>query len=260
MEVIDMNDELVFNQKVFQNKVVLVTGSSRGIGREIALAFARHGANVIVNNVVNDVTAKEVVKECETEGSRALMVKADVSKPEDVEQLFNLIVNEFGRLDILVNNAGITADKTILKMSYDMWEKVLNVNLGGVFNCCKQAISIMSKQQYGRIISISSIVAQTGNFGQVNYSASKAGIIGLTKSLALEAIRFNVTVNAIAPGFVDTDMVRVIPSDRLQEIVNKIPMKRLANPAEIAYVALFLASDAASYVTGQVINVNGGLY
>lgn len=252
--------KVTFHPKAFQDKVILITGSSRGIGRATTLEFARHGATVIVNYIHEDNLANQVKEELKRIGNRALIIKADVSKPEEVERMFDKISREFDQLDILVNNAGITADRTVLKMPWEAWDKVIRVNLGGVFNCCQKALPIMARQRYGRIINISSVIAQTGNFGQVNYGASKSGIIGLTKSLALEAVRFNITVNAVAPGFTDTDMVSAVPPDRLNSILSRVPMGRLATPVEIAQVIMFLASDAASFITGQVINVNGGLY
>jgi acetoacetyl-CoA reductase len=255
-----LEETVIFHPKAFEGKVILVTGSSRGIGRSTALEFARHGSNVIINYLCRDDLANDVVGEINRNGARAMAVRADVSQAKEVKCLFDKVIDEFGRLDILVNNAGITGDKTLLKKGWEVWDRVIRVNLGGVFNCCQHALPIMAKQLTGRIINVSSVIAQAGNFGQVNYSASKAGIIGLTKSLALEAVRFNVTVNAIAPGFVDTDMVRTIPSDKIDTILNRVPMSRLAEPTEIAWVIMFLASDAASFITGQVINVNGGLY
>lgn len=250
----------IFNPKICKGKVILVTGSSEGIGRTAALEFARYGANIIINYKHKEDLATKAAREAESFGVDVLCVKADVSQCEEVESLFAKITNKFGRLDILVNNAGVNLDKTVLKMPIEIWDEVIRNNLRSVFNCCKSALPIMINQGHGRIINISSVIGLTGNFGQANYSASKAGIIGFTKSLALEAAKFNIAVNAVAPGFVNVGMTRTIPSERLKAIIDRIPMKRFAEPIEIANVILFLASDAASFITGQVINVNGGFY
>jgi 3-oxoacyl-[acyl-carrier protein] reductase len=241
-----------------KDKVVVVTGAARGIGKTIALEFAKEGANVVINDVADGTaTAEEINKT----GGKAIFVKANIANLQEAEQLMNATVGKFGRIDVLINNAGITRDALIHKMTEENWNDVINVNLKGTFNCCKAATSFMMQQKYGRIISISSVVGQRGNVGQANYAASKAGIIGMTKTLALEFARYgDVTVNAIAPGFVDTEMVRAVPEKIMERIIEGIPFHRLAQPEEIAHLAVFIASDKARYITGQVIGINGGYY
>jgi 3-oxoacyl-[acyl-carrier protein] reductase len=241
-----------------KDKVVVVTGAARGIGKTIALEFAKEGANVVINDVADGT---EVEKEINDTGKKAMFVKANIANLQEAEQLANKTVEKFGRIDVLINNAGITRDALIHKMTEENWNDVINVNLKGTFNCCKAAIKFMMEQKHGRIISISSVVGQRGNIGQANYSASKAGIIGLTKTLALEFARYgDITVNAIAPGFVDTEMVRAIPEKIMERIVEAIPFHRLAQPEEVAHLAVFLASDKARYITGQIVGINGGYY
>ncbi|MEM2273322.1 MAG: 3-oxoacyl-ACP reductase FabG [Candidatus Bathyarchaeia archaeon] len=240
------------------NKIVVVTGAARGIGKAIALEFAREKANVVVNDVID---ASETITEIKKLSGEGVFVKADVSDMKQVEQMFNKVVKDFGRVDVLVNNAGVTRDALIQKMTEEDWDFVLNVNLKGAFNCCKCAAKYMIEQKYGRIINISSVVGQMGNVGQANYAASKAGIIGLTKALALELARYgDITINAVAPGFVNTETVRKMPEKIMKLFIEKIPFHRLAEPEEIAYVVVFLASDLAKYITGQIIAINGGLY
>jgi len=240
------------------DKVVVITGAARGIGRTIAIEFAREGANVVINDVADGTATAEEINKM---GRKAVFVKANIANLQEAEQLMNTTVEKFGRVDILVNNAGITRDALIHKMTEENWNDVINVNLKGTFNCCKAATSFMMQQKYGRIISISSVVGQRGNVGQANYAASKAGIIGMTKTLALEFARYgDVTVNAIAPGFVDTEMVRAVPEKIMERIVEAIPFHRLAQPEEVANLAVFLASDKARYITGQVVGINGGYY
>ena len=241
-----------------KDKTALVTGAARGIGRTIALEFAKEGANVVVNDVADGTTVEQEIARM---GRKALFAKANIASMQDAEQLISKTVEKMGRIDILINNAGITRDALIHKMTEENWNNVIDVNLKGTFNCCKAATRFMMEQKYGRIISISSVVGQRGNIGQANYAASKAGIIGLTKTLALEFARYgDVTVNAIAPGFVDTEMIRSVPENIMQRIVEAIPFHRLATPEEIAYLAAFLASDKAKYITGQIIGINGGYY
>ena len=247
------------------DKSAFITGASRGIGKAIALRFAEEGCDVAINYVTeagrdNAAEAAEVAEQIEALGRRALCVEADVSDLAAVEAMVEEVIDAFGQLDILVNNAGITRDKTLAKLPRDDWDAVLAVNLTGAYHCAHAAIGHMRERRSGRIISISSVVALMGNIGQTNYAASKAGLIGLTKSLARETARRGITINAIAPGFVDTEMTRAIPEDIRAQIVDTIPMERLGRPEEIADAALFLASDQAAYITGHVLSVNGGLY
>lgn len=240
------------------DKVAVVTGAAKGIGRAIALEFAKEGANVVVNDVID---ASDTVKEIENLGGKSLFIKADASDLKQVEQMFSKVIESFGRVDILVNNAGITRDVLLQNMSEDDWDIVLKVNLKGTFNCCKCASKHMIEQRYGRIVNISSVMGQMGNIGQANYAASKAGVIGLTKALALELARYgDITVNAVAPGFVNTEMARKVPEKIMNKFIERIPLRRIAEPEEVAYVVVFLSSDLARYITGQVIAVNGGLY
>ncbi|MDD6395821.1 MAG: 3-oxoacyl-[acyl-carrier-protein] reductase [Acutalibacteraceae bacterium] len=242
-----------------QGKTAIVTGGGRGIGRAICLEFAAQGANVVINYAGNSEAAEKTAADCEALGAKAAIIKADVSKADEVDAIFALAVEEFGRVDILVNNAGVTKDKLIMAMSEEDFDKVVDTNLKGAFLCMKAASKLMMKQRSGRIINMSSVVGVRGNAGQVNYAASKAGIIGMTKSLAKELAGRNVTVNAIAPGFIDTDMTAVL-SDKVKEaILGDIPMKKLGKPEDIAKTAAFFAQDEAGYITGQVICVDGGM-
>lgn len=241
-----------------KGKVALVTGAARGIGRAIAIEFAKESANVVVNDVVD---GSQVSGEIQKIGVKSVFIRADVSNMNEVEQMFSKVVEIFGRVDILVNNAGINKDALIHKMSLEDWDAVINVNLKGTFNCSKTAAKYMMEQKYGRIINISSVMGQMGNIGSANYVASKAGIIGLTKALALELARYgDITVNAVAPGFVNTEMTWGIPEKILKAFLERIPLRRVAEPEEIAHLVIFLASDVAKYITGQVIAINGGLY
>jgi len=240
-------------------KVVIVTGAARGIGRAIALEFAREGANVIVNDILEE--SSSVAGEIEKMGVKSLFVKADVSKEQEVINMFSRAVDAFSRVDVLVNNAGIIRDALIHKISLEDWEAVIETNLKGAFLCCREAAKYMMRQGYGRIINISSVTGQMGNIGQSNYAASKAGIIGLTKALALELARYgDITVNAIAPGLTRTEMTGRVPEKIIKRFIDRIPLGRMAEPEEIAHLAVFLASDKARYITGQVIAINGGLY
>lgn len=241
-----------------KDKVVLVTGAARGIGRAIALEFAKEGADVVVSDVIDGYP---VAEEIEKMGRRGMFIKADVSDVQEVELLIDKTVDIFGRIDILVNNAGINRDALIHKMSLEEWNSVINVNLKGTFNCSKAVAKYMMRQKYGRIINISSVTGQMGNIGQANYAASKAGIIGLTKALALELARYgDITVNAVAPGFVNTEMTRRVPEKIMKGFIERIPLHRLAEPEEVAHLVVFLASDLAKYITGQVVAINGGFY
>ncbi len=242
-------------------KIALVTGATRGIGRATAIELARAGACVALNHhtSTDEAEIEEVAEAISAVGSCTLHVHADVSVPDQARRAVREVVTEFGRIDILVNNAGIVRDHSLRKLTDEEWQQVIDVDLSAVFYCTQEAARHMTQQNYGRIISISSVVALTGNFGQANYSAAKGGILAFTKTVALELAKHNITVNAIAPGFTDTWLMQTIPPSVLEGIVAKIPMGRLAKPEEIAQVVLFLAANG-DYITGQTLNVNGGLY
>jgi 3-oxoacyl-[acyl-carrier protein] reductase len=248
------------NKRGKGSKVALVTGSSRGIGRAIAIELAKSGIDIVINSVHNPQEGIEAVEEIKKTGRRAIYIQADVSDLSQVEEMIKEIINEFGKIDILVNNAGITMDKRLENMTKDQWDRVISINLTGVFNCTKSVIKYMQEQRGGEIINISSIVGETGNVGQANYSASKGGIIAFTKTVAKEYAGDGITVNAVAPGFIKTRMLEDIPKGVMQRILREIPLGRLGNPTEVARVVCLLASDDANYITGQVINVNGGMY
>ncbi len=244
----------------FSNKTVLITGSTRGIGRAIAEEFAKYKANVIITGRVED-KAKEVAdKLAQTYGVKTLGVGIDLAEPSSVEEAFKKINEHFEGVDILVNNAGITKDTLFIRMKLEDWEEVLKVNLTGTFLVTKQVVRYMTKKRWGRIINITSVVGFTGNVGQVNYSTTKAGLIGLTKSLAKELAPRNVLVNAVAPGFIETDMTEVLKEEIKEHYKKQIPLGRFGKPEEVARVVLFLASPMADYITGEVIHVNGGMY
>jgi 3-oxoacyl-(acyl-carrier-protein) reductase len=238
----------------------LVTGASKGRGREIALALASEGADVAINYRSNELEAQEVASWLEGRGVNTWIYPADVSDINSVREMKRCLEKYFGGIDILVNNAGINVDKLFVKMDEEIWNKVISVNLTGVFNCTNSFIDTIMESQHGRIINITSIVGQMGNVGQVNYAASKAGIIGMTKALAKEMARNNTTVNAIAPGFIETDMVMGIPDKVKEKILAQIPLARFGRPQEVARAVVYLASDEAAYITGHVLNVNGGMY
>ncbi|SDF77159.1 3-oxoacyl-[acyl-carrier-protein] reductase [Sporolituus thermophilus] len=241
------------------SKVAIVTGASRGIGRAVAIALARAGAKVVVNYAGNVAAAKEVVDAIVAEGGQAIMVQADVANAEAVETLVKQAMDTFGRIDILVNNAGITRDNLLMRMKEEEWDAVINTNLKGIFHCTKAVSRIMMKQKSGKIINMTSVVGIMGNAGQSNYAAAKAGVIGFTKSMAKELASRGITVNAIAPGFITTDMTAVLPEHVKTELSSKIPLGRLGTPDDVAAAVLFLASDYANYITGQTINVDGGM-
>ncbi|MCU9612141.1 3-oxoacyl-ACP reductase FabG [Caldibacillus lycopersici] len=243
-----------------QGKTALVTGASRGIGREIALELARLGANVVVNYAGNESMAAAVAEEIKALGGECFIHRANVADSEQVQQMVKETIDRFGQLHILVNNAGITRDNLLMRMKDSEWDDVMNTNLKGVFLTTKAVTRQMMKQRDGRIINISSIVGFSGNAGQVNYSATKAGIIGLTKSTAKELASRNITVNAVAPGFITTDMTDQLSEEVKQELYKQIPLGRLGEPKDIAKTVAFLASDNSSYITGQTIHVNGGMY
>jgi 3-oxoacyl-[acyl-carrier protein] reductase len=240
-------------------KVALVTGAGRGIGRAIALALASSGCEIAVADLsFPDESA--TLKSIQAMKRNGLEVKLDVSKIESVEAALETVEKELGPVNILINNAGITRDNLILRMSSEEWESVININLNGAFNCVKSVVKNMTKAKWGRIVNITSVVGQRGNAGQANYSSAKAGLIGLTKSLAIELASRNITVNAVAPGFIDTDMTRVLSEKVKEMLLEAVPMKRLGTVQDIANAVKFLVSDDAAYITGHVIAVNGGMY
>jgi 3-oxoacyl-[acyl-carrier protein] reductase len=241
------------------DRVALVTGASRGIGRSIVLAMSRLGAVVIAVDVLGD-QVREVVEEIERAGGRAAAVSADITDPAAVEAAVATALERYGRLDILVNNAGVTRDNLLARMKREDWQFVIDVNLTGAFTCMQAVMRPMMKQRSGRIISISSVVGQMGNAGQANYGASKAGLIGLSKSLAREIAGRNITVNVVAPGLIDTPMTRVLPDSVRNDWAAKVPLGRLGTAEDVASAVCFLASDEAGYITGQVLAVNGGMY
>jgi len=242
-----------------KDKVALVTGASQGIGRDTALALAEAGAKVAVA-ARNEEKLTALVGEIETAGGTALAVKMDVSNGEEVKAGFKQVLEKFGRLDILVNNAAITRDGLSMRMKLDDWEAVLKTNLTGAHLCIQQALATMMRARAGRIINVSSVVAQSGNAGQANYVAAKAGLIGLTKAIAVEIASRNITVNAIAPGFIETPMTDGLPDKVKEDLKTRIPLGRMGSAREIASAIVFLASDEAGYITGHVLNVNGGLH
>ncbi|ACM20964.1 3-oxoacyl-(acyl carrier protein) reductase [Geotalea daltonii FRC-32] len=240
-------------------RVAIVTGASRGIGKAVALKLAADGADLVVTATSLE-TAQATADEITSAGGNALAVKADVSVTAEVEGLFAAAVKKFGRIDILVNNAGITRDGLLLRMKDDDWNAVLDINLKGAFNCTREAAKYMTKARYGRIVNISSVVGEMGNAGQVNYCASKAGMFGLTKATARELAKRNITVNAVAPGFIETDMTGTL-SDKVREnLLQQVPLERLGQPEDIAAAVSFLVSTQASYITGHILSVNGGMY
>lgn len=241
------------------NKVVLVTGGTRGIGKEIAITFAREGYDIAINYRKENEDLENTKKEIEANGVKCLAVQGDISSFEDCERFINEIIEEYGKIDVLVNNAGITKDTLLMRMKKEDFESVIDVNLIGTFNVTKNVIPYMMKARNGRIINISSVVGVSGNAGQTNYSSSKAGVIGFTKSLAKEIASRNILVNAVAPGFIETDMTDILKDEIKEEISKQIPLNRMGKPQDVANVVKFLASEDSSYITGQVINIDGGM-
>ncbi|MCR6111159.1 3-oxoacyl-[acyl-carrier-protein] reductase [Bacillus sp. A301a_S52] len=237
----------------------LVTGGSRGIGKAICLELAEQGVNVAVNFSGNQEKAEAVAEQCRQLGVKALAVQADVADADSVKQMIETVIKTFGSIDILVNNAGITRDTLIMRMKEEDFDAVINTNLKGVFNCSKAVTRPMMKQRYGRIINISSVVGVLGNAGQANYVASKAGVIGLTKSLARELANRNIRVNTVAPGFIETEMTDELPEETKKALLNQIPLAELGKPEDVARVVVFLASEASAYMTGQTLHVDGGM-
>lgn len=242
-----------------KDRIAVITGASRGIGRSIALALAAQGATIVAVDM-DQAATDAIVAELKAAGGKALGVVGNVTVPADVERMIDAATEAFGRVDILVNNAGITRDGLLMRMKEEDWDAVLTVNLKGAFLCTRAAFKVMSKQRYGRIINIASVVGQMGNAGQANYCASKAGLIGLTKSNARELAKRNVTVNAVAPGFIATAMTDALSDKVRAELTSQIPLERLGSADDIANAVVFLASEASGYITGHVLSVNGGMY
>ncbi|MDR0879902.1 MAG: 3-oxoacyl-[acyl-carrier-protein] reductase [Clostridioides sp.] len=240
-------------------RVAIVTGGSRGIGNAVARKLASLGADIVINYTSNAEVAKTAEEEIESLGVRCRSVKCDVSKFEEVQKMMDEVVEEFGKIDILVNNAGITRDGLLMRMKEEDFDAVVDINLKGVFNCTKTAAKYMMKKKYGKVVNMSSVVGIIGNAGQANYCASKAGVIGFTKATARELASRNININAVAPGFIETDMTAVLKDEVRDEMLKSIPKKSFGKPEDIANVVAFLVSDLSSYVTGQVINVDGGM-
>jgi 3-oxoacyl-[acyl-carrier protein] reductase len=241
-------------------KVALVTGGSRGIGRAIALALAEAGADILLNYARSDKQADEVKRKVEKMGRKCVTVRADVSKFEQAQNLGKAVMNHFGKLDILINNAGVNRDRTLRRMTPEQWNEVIQTNLNSVFNCTKAVLEAMITQGGGVIISVSSVIGEMGNIGQTNYASTKAGIMGFTKSLARELAGNNIRVNAVAPGFIETDMLGTVPEDIRKQILAQIPLGRFGTAEEIALSVLYLCSPAASWITGITLRINGGNY
>ena len=242
-----------------ERKVAFITGGSRGIGKEVALKFADNGYNIVINYVSDKTDTQELEKEFTKRGVEALIIKADVTNTEQIENLVKEVIEKFGKIDVLVNNAGVTKDNLLMRMSEEEFDKVVEVNLKGTFIVTKAVIKYMMKKRSGSIINLSSVVGVAGNAGQANYSASKAGIIGFTKSVAKELASRNIRANAVAPGFIETDMTAVLSDSVKENIHNQIPLKRMGSAKEVANLIYFLGSDESSYITGQTINIDGGM-
>jgi len=243
-----------------EGRTALVTGASRGIGRAIALALAAEGADVAVNYVSSEAPARAVVDEIHRMGRRAMIAQADVADYPDTFRMAHDVLKEFGHLDILINNAGVNSDKTFVKMDHASWRKVLSINLDGVFNCTKVFVDQMIKQEWGRVVNITSVIGQIGNFGQANYAASKAGVAAFTKSLAKELASKHITVNSVAPGFTETEMVTGIPEKVRNRLLEQIPMRRFGTSEEVGRSCVFLCSRDGDYITGAELSINGGLF
>lgn len=242
-----------------KGKIAVVTGAGRGIGEMIALTLALEGADIVVNDI-DPVSAEDTAQKINSIGQKALVHTADIAVGKEVVEMFSQAKTKFGTIDILINNAGITKDNLLLNMAEEEWDMVMDINLKGVFNCTQQAAAIMKEQNSGKIVNLTSVSAQMGNVGQVNYTASKAGVIGMTKTLARELARYNINVNAVAPGFITTPMTENIPDTLKTVILQSIPLGRPGSPEDVAKVVKFLSTDDSAYVTGQVISCNGGMY
>lgn len=245
--------------KLLKDQVAIVTGSGRGIGRSIAEALLAAGAKVVISDI-NEELCANTAAELKAQGGEVIGVACNVTVSETVEKMVETVVSTWGKIDILVNNAGITRDSLFMRMSEDQWQAVIDTNLSSAFKVTKPVVKVMSKQRYGRIINIASTTGVHGNFGQVNYAAAKAGLIGFTKTVALEYASRNITSNAVAPGFIDTAMTQALGEEIIKKIIEKVPAGRMGTPADIANAVLFYALPSSSYVTGQVMEVNGGLY
>jgi 3-oxoacyl-[acyl-carrier protein] reductase len=243
----------------FSNKIALITGSGSGIGKALALMLADMGAHIIINDV-SEENGSQTVEEVTAKGRKAIFSNSNVIEETQVKQMFETVTGTFGKLDILVNNAGITKDALLSEMSVEQWDQVMEVNLRGVFLCSKYAAAMMSEQKQGKIINISSATGLMGNVGQVNYAASKGGVVAITKTLAKELARFNINVNAVAPGYIRTPMTKTVPEKVENFLIKQIPLRRAGEAEEVANAIAFLASDMADYITGQVLSVNGGIY
>ncbi len=242
-----------------ENNVVFVTGGSRGIGKQVALTYAEHGYNVVINYVSDKTDVEALKKEFDEKGVESLILKADVSNQQEIDEIVKKAIDKFGKIDVLVNNAGITKDNLLMRMKEEEFDRVIEINLKGTFLVTKAVTKYMMKQRNGSIINLSSVVGVSGNAGQCNYSASKAGIIGFTKSIAKELASRNIRANAVAPGFIETDMTNVLSDSIKESIYNQIPLKRMGTAREVAELIYFLGSEKSSYITGQVINVDGGM-
>ena len=242
-----------------EKKVALITGGTRGIGKAIAIKFASQGYNLALNYVSEKTDIKELQKQFKEYNVEVLFIKSDVSKFDECENMIRQVIEKFGKIDVLVNNAGITKDNLILRMSEDDFEKVIDINLKGTFNVTKNVVPYMMKKKTGKIVNLSSVVGISGNAGQCNYSASKSGIIGFTKSIAKELASRNIIANCVAPGFIDTDMTSVLNDNIKENISSQIPLKRMGSSEEVANLVYFLASEENTYITGQVINIDGGM-
>lgn len=245
---------------MLQGKKALVTGASRGIGRAIALNLAQNGADVAINYAGNEAKAAETAKECASYGVDAFPVQANVAREDDVKTLFKTVTDRFGAIDVLVNNAGITKDNLVMRMKEDDWDEVIDTNLKGVFLCAKAAVRPMMKQRSGSIINIGSVTGSLGNAGQANYTAAKAGVVGLTKTIARELSSRHIRVNAVAPGFIETEMTDELEGEQREGLLAQIPLGELGRPEDVAETVSFLAGDKSRYMTGQTLHVDGGMY